>query len=214
MRVKDKMFLGQKHTKATKDKIKIVRKKQFPPMLGKTHTKITKLKISNKLKGRKLSKKTKLKMMGRVGWLKGKTMPSYIKNKLSIAMIKRINNNGGVSPANYSKRRYGRFYSKKNNKYIRYESGYELMACKSFEKDDSIKSYDRCKRVIKYYFNKYRHRYLPDYEITYNNGVKNIIEIKPNSQIKKEKNIAKFKFANSYCNKNGLKFKTLTEMSI
>lgn len=138
---------------------------------------------------------------------RGIVRSSSFKNNLSCLMAKRIIDNGGVHP-NLKK---GLFYSNKNQKEIKYDSGLEFKILQKLEQDEKVKSYGRCKFSIDYTFKDGLHKYIPDIDVIYTDNTEEIVEIKPEYMLKDEKNIAKFKFAKQYCIKNGATFKILTE---
>lgn len=53
------------------------------------------------------------------------------------------------------------------------------------------------------------HNYYPDFIVETNDGRTIMVEIKPESQWKWEKNLAKWSYAAAYCDKNGMEFKVL-----
>lgn len=109
----------------------------------------------------------------------------------------------------YCKRGY--FSSSKSTGKLYYSSSYEKRAYELLEQNSAVKNYKRCDFSISYKFNNKEKNYLPDILVTYTNGSKDIIEIKPNYLLKDEKNIAKFKAGNKYCKDNNLKFNVWTE---
>lgn len=108
---------------------------------------------------------------------------------------------------------------------------WERSVCKFFDENASIKKWASEEIVIPYVHpidNKI-HNYFPDFLVEFeSNGKTNfwLIEIKPKKQVnlkenasKKERitwaiNSAKWKAAQSYCNKNNFEFKVLTEKEI
>jgi hypothetical protein len=109
----------------------------------------------------------------------------------------------------HSKR--GIFYSTKNKANIRYESGLELLIYKLLEQMSHVKSYQRCNFFIEYQFDTSIHRYIPDLFVEYSCDQNEIIEIKPNWQLKDMRNKAKFKAAKRYAKKINAKFVIYTE---
>lgn len=112
----------------------------------------------------------------------------------------------------YAKR--GTFYSKKNKKYIRYESSYELVAMKLFEEMDHLKSYRRCNFYIEYMCNNIIKGYIPDFLLIYECGVKEIIEVKPKKRLNEDINKLKFKAGKKYAKTNNLVFSIYTEKDL
>lgn len=135
------------------------------------------------------------------------------RRKLSEARIRVIQQKGGCD---YNSRRYkkGVFYSIKNQKELRYDSSLELCAYQILEQLSKVKSYDRCKFSIDYTFKDSMHKYLPDIEVVYIDGSKDIIEVKPIYLINDEKNQAKFIAAKEYCDRNNMKYSIWTDKDI
>ena len=67
---------------------------------------------------------------------------------------------------------------------------------------------------IDYIYEGYKHKYIPDILIEYNCGKKKLCEIKPNSQKKLPKNLAKWSAAADYCKKRNWEFIVLTEKGL
>lgn len=107
-------------------------------------------------------------------------------------------------------------YSPYENKDISLDSTWEEKFFNICIKDINIKSVIRSPFTIKYINpidNKY-HNYIPDFLIEYNNGAKELIEIKPkyllNDPIVKSKEYS----AINYCENNNIKYKFITEDDI
>lgn len=71
----------------------------------------------------------------------------------------------------------GTFYSERQMKNIHFDSSYEEMFLQKLELDANVKSFDRCRDIIKYDFDG-QHSYNPDFEVVYKNGDVKIFEIK------------------------------------
>ena len=108
---------------------------------------------------------------------------------------------------------------------------WERNVCKFCDENSSIKKWSFEEIVIPYQspIDKKMHNYFPDFLIEFENknGIQRwMIEVKPKKQTflkenasKKEKitwiiNQAKWKAAESYCNKHGIEFKIITEKEI
>jgi len=108
---------------------------------------------------------------------------------------------------------------------------WERNVCKFCDENESIKKWSFEEIVIPYQspIDKKVHNYFPDFLIEFDNGngIKTwMVEVKPKKQTflkenasKKEKitwiiNQAKWKAAESYCNKHGIEFKIITEKEI
>ena len=110
-------------------------------------------------------------------------------------------------PESWGKNNYnsGYYLSKKNNCKIYYASSYEKQAFEILEQLDEVKYYNRCKFSIDYMNPKdnFMHKYIPDIEVIYQSGKRQIIEIKAKWQLEDEINKAKFaaakeRFGNEY----------------
>ena len=81
----------------------------------------------------------------------------------------------------YSSHKTGYYFSKKNNCKIYYASSYEKQAFEILEQLEEVKYYNRCKFSIDYVNpnDLLMHKYVPDIEVVYKSGNRQIIEIKP-----------------------------------
>ena len=59
-----------------------------------------------------------------------------------------------------------------------------------------------------------KHRYFPDFLVKFTNGIKRLIEIKPQSQWKDPVNIAKWKSAEKFCKLHGIEFVVLGQKEL
>ncbi len=111
----------------------------------------------------------------------------------------------------WSKHYYqGSFFSKKNNKDVRYKSGFEYGFYKVLELLDCVVKYDvECLYIQYQLMGKTKH-YVPDVLIHYKDGTKQLVEVKGLKEVKTKINQAKFKAAKKYCKKNNLEFKVWT----
>jgi hypothetical protein len=140
---------------------------------------------------------------------KGRKLSKEMREHLSIARIEYIKNNPTMG---YGHR--GVYLSKKSNKHIRHESSHELNACKLFDKDANVLSFDRCKIFIPYRFNGFKKNYLPDFQVEHKTEGTRIIEIKPSRDVAIKLNQAKFKAAARFCLRNNMLFIVLTEKEL
>lgn len=104
--------------------------------------------------------------------------------------------------------------AKNNGKKMHYRSSWEEQVYESLEKMGDVIAYDVEPFSIPYYFKGKRHRYFPDLKVTYTNGIVEIWEIKPQTQITNERNQAKFKSAEYFCHQRGWKLEIITEQRI
>jgi hypothetical protein len=201
--------LNKKHSEATKDKIR-------QSHLGKKHSKKTIEKIRSSNLGQKRSKKTIRNMiLERTGKKHPRTPLSLAtRRKLSEARIKLIQS--GFRQDNFVKKyKSGRFYSNKNKKNLYYRSSYELVAFKMFEQMENVECYEPEPFLIYYTGddNK-KHIYIPDILITYKNGTKEIIEVKPERRLKETSNILKLKAGKKYALDHNMTYRIITEKTL
>jgi hypothetical protein len=113
-----------------------------------------------------------------------------------------------------TKFKQGNFYSEKNHCNIFFRSGLELKFIKHLEKNPKVRKYKAESLQIEYSFNGGTHNYIPDILVEYTDGKIELWEIKPKSQTKWDKNIAKWKAANVYCKKRNWDFIVMTENAL
>lgn len=113
-----------------------------------------------------------------------------------------------------TKFKQGNFYSEKNKCNIFFRSGLELKFIKHLEKNPKVRKYKAESLQIEYFFNGGNHNYIPDILVEYTDGKIELWEIKPKSQTKWDKNIAKWKAANIYCKKRNWEFIVMTENAL
>ena len=133
--------------------------------------------------------------------------------KQSINRVKYIQEHG-MNPGGYRCAKRGVFYSDKNQKEIKHDSGMELLAYQILEQLSKVKSYDGCKFSIDYTFKDGIHRYIPDIDIVYTDNTREIIEIKPEYLLEDGCNQAKFRAAKEYCDRNDMRYSVWTEKEI
>ena len=164
---------------------------------------------------------------GKIPWNKGITWPKEVLVKMSkskkgqsLTNEHRRNISLGLARAYAEGRRSGDrrrfitgyFYSKKNGKDMYYRSSYELFAYRILEQMKPVSSYVTEPFSISY-FNGYDHisQYIPDILVIYDDGFKELIEVKPERDVEKIKNVRKFKAARKYCDKHDMRFSVWTE---
>lgn len=129
-----------------------------------------------------------------------------------------------------------KYLGDKNN--VIYRSSWELAFLKFCDKNSSVKEFSSEEIVIPYISPKdgRQHRYFPDFFVKFQNNEKVIIEIKPSSECREpvppkkktqkalnnflnaietyQVNQAKWKFAEEFCTRNGMKFVVFTEQDL
>ena len=136
----------------------------------------------------------------------GHEVSKKTREKLSQAAVKQFLNNDCYG--------FKKFFSNKNQKNIYYQSSYELVAFQQLESDDEALIFSRCPFGIPYFIKGNKHNYLPDIFVTYKDGSKLVIEIKPSVFVNDPVNIAKWKSAIKYCKKEDYIFKVWTEKEL
>lgn len=168
---------------------------------GKTKENDLYVKIrSHKIKNNINTKRNQFKK-GQIPWNKNIDDNDYYL-KLSRILRLRSNINGRHIKS-------GLYKSTKMNIEILYQSSWELERFKELDESENVLSYKRCEDVIKYInINNKIKRYIPDIEITYNNGIVEIEEIKGwlNDNI-----ILKLSAAKDFYQNTNKKYKILTK---
>jgi len=135
----------------------------------------------------------------------------------------------------------GFFKPKNESKYmgsaknIVYRSGWEFKYMMQLDHDPNVKQWASEEIIIKYLspVDKRQHRYFPDFYVEYTDGRRELIEVKPMSQVKQPKidkkksrrklinelktwevNQSKWAYAQEWCKQNGVTFKVLTEREL
>lgn len=90
------------------------------------------------------------------------------------------------------------------------------MAFNILEQQDAIVKYEKCKFSIDYVSpdDGFLHKYIPDILVIYDDGRKQIIEIKAEWKLNDEINKAKFNVARKYCIDNNMDFSIWTQKEI
>jgi len=203
----NKRFVHGHHRRGKKDSEETKRRKSenHKGMKGKYHSLESRKKQSKSHKGKPSpmkGRKQSLESRKRISeTLKGRKLSEEHKKNMSISANNRID----------PRYKSGYFYSEKMQKEILYQSSLELDALEMFEKDSDIWSIERYNLgPIKYKMNGSFHSYNPDYFL----NKKIVIEVKPEWQLKNEKNLAKMKAGKKYCKEKGFEFKILTEKNL
>ena len=122
-----------------------------------------------------------------------------------------------------------------NTKGIVYRSGWEFKVMMQLDHDPNVVKWASEEFSIRYLspIDKRFHRYFPDFYVEYKDGRKELIEVKPQHQVKKpeanrkknrkkllneivtyERNKAKWAYAQEWCKQRGVQFKILTEKEL
>lgn len=114
---------------------------------------------------------------------------------------------------NLSKRTPKHHHSRKAGKVL-YRSSYELQAYKLLDRDPRVRTYVPEPGRIAYTLNGREHSYVPDLLVKHRCGRKVVVEIKPESQVATEKNLAKFRAAKRFCIEHGADWEVWTEKEL
>ena len=117
------------------------------------------------------------------------------------------------------KKRYhtGIHLSVKLTSRMKYRSGWELTYAKLLDNDPNVKSYSYESIVIPYMSNKTTHkvrRYFPDFFITYVDGSRVLVEIKPRRKLTQKTVIKKLTAAKIWCECNDVTLRIITEIEL
>lgn len=122
-----------------------------------------------------------------------------------------------------------KLFESQRSKPIIYRSSWELQFIKWLERSSIVVNWASECVKINYVMGMAAKHYYPDFYVTFVDGTKALIEIKPLGQTKKPsdsipknsfawktyvKNIYKWKAAKEFCDRHGLKFMILTEKTI
>lgn len=112
---------------------------------------------------------------------------------------------------NFSEKSYrtvaAHFASQKNNSYIYCRSSYERLYCELLEVDSTVLSFCNSSHRIKYIDENGKERiYLPDFDVYYNNGKVELVEIKNKYTGAMIRNKLKIQAAKKYCKENNIDF--------
>jgi len=111
----------------------------------------------------------------------------------------------------------GKFLSAKMNVEMTYRSSWELAYFRYLDNCDNVKAFWSESLKIEYVTNiktKKTRNYIPDLLIEYNDGTKQLVEIKPKSKLRQRINLKKFKAAERWSEEKGLKFILITEVDL
>ena len=160
-------------------------------------------KVSKALKGVVRSEDTRQKMSeAKLAFYKT-TEGEALKKKLSILTAKGHSENKFENT-----KRSGWYHSTKNNSLVFYGSSYELRLCWELDQDDEVESYET---QINYVAED-RGRCL-DCLVTYTDGSKMAIEVKPESRLTEQTNIDQIADSMDYAMSQGWKFDVCTELT-
>ena len=139
--------------------------------------------------------------LGQISYMKGKKHSKETKEKISKTKSESYTS-GKVKWTGRGNR--GIFYSIKNRRSLSYRSSFELMAYQILEQMSKVKEYEVEPFAIPYISDGIIRHTVPDILVTYIDGKKEIIEVKPCYMLDDEKTIAKISALRNYCRDNNL----------
>jgi hypothetical protein len=113
-----------------------------------------------------------------------------------------------------TKFKQGNYISQKTNRNVNFRSGLELKFYEQLEKNPKVRDYRVENINIEYFFEGTKHTYTPDVLVEYTDGKIEMWEIKPKSQTKWPKNLAKWQAANIFCKNRNWEFIVVTENAL
>ena len=117
-----------------------------------------------------------------------------------------------IDETNFSR---GKYFSNKNNCFIKHDSSYEVRAYELLEELGNVVSYKRCNFYIKYFYDGIDRSTNPDLLLTYADGTTEMVEVKPRRFVTNcDKTIKKINVANQYCKERGIKYSVWTERKL
>ena len=137
----------------------------------------------------------------------GKKRTREVRELLSTLAIQRC-----IDETNFSR---GKYFSNKNNCFIKHDSSYEIRAYELLEQEDSIASYKRCNFYIKYFYDGINRSTNPDLLLTFVDGHTEMVEVKPQRWVVNcDKTRKKINVAHQYCKKIGIRYSVWTESKL
>ena len=223
---------GRKHSPEAIEKMRAAKRGANNPLYGRGHTPETRAKMSASRKGVPSTRDMKgvnnpyygkhhtpeqkqrhREWMLKNNPFKGKRHSEKTRDLLSSKVAARLIERPELSSGHHHFKT-GHYDSVKAGKSLFYGSSYELCAFKKLEVDPSVVEYDRCRFWIPYMLEGIRHRYSPDIFVTYTDGRKVVIEIKPLDYMNTPDNVAKFSFGRQYCAEHGFEYVIWTEVEL
>lgn len=108
----------------------------------------------------------------------------------------------------------GKYHSTKMNRDLGYRSSWEKDYYEMLDNDPKVKQFFVECMKIPYFFNKKIRNYIPDILVIYEDGTKEIVEIKPVRMMNDAKNKAKFAAAEWIRKNSSYKFRIINEVDI
>lgn len=138
---------------------------------------------------------------------KNKKPVTFNKSRIELASklaAERLINGKNENLGSYKFGKMGYFYSNKNTRYIKYRSNYEKRCYEILENLDVVTSYESEPFRIEYIVEGIKRNYIPDLLVTYLDGTKKLIEVKPISKLYCKDTLIKKLYADNYCKDNNI----------
>jgi hypothetical protein len=97
---------------------------------------------------------------------------------------------------------------------ICYQSSWEVIFAKYLDNNSLVIKFEKDKVRLPYFYNNKNRIYIVDFLVTYEDGKKELVEIKPAGLVNKEENPAKFEVAQKWCEQRSIDFVVITEDEI
>lgn len=154
---------------------------------------------------------------GREPWLKGLTKETDFRlvrmgEKISEIIAQKMVE-GTWSPP-HTGFRGEHFTSSKTGQSFYLRSSYESRYVRMLEEDPTVATYEYEPLRIPYLFEGSTHNYVPDFLVTYTDGRKRLVEVKPELLTDTPKNAAKSVVAQSWCHANDVQYVLVSESDL
>jgi hypothetical protein len=125
-----------------------------------------------------------------------------------------------IAAGEYDKSKWakkGEFFASKAQRLIPYRSSWELRAIEMLEADPTVESFRFEPMRIPYLYgiredgSEQKRHYIPDFIVTYSDGRRVMVEVKPHCYVDTAVNRAKAEAAREYCSEVGASFEFWTQ---
>lgn len=131
--------------------------------------------------------------------------------KISVIISQKIVDGEWTHPMGFES---GWFESQKCEKSMFYRSSYERRYFEMLEIDTNVSAFQSEPFRLPYLFEGSMKNYVPDVLVTLQNGVQQLVEVKPGALVNDTQNIAKRNAAQAWCHANGVEYVLVTEKDL
>ena len=219
---------GRHHSEETKRKISEAKKGQKPALVTRQEVSKNQLGKPSHSKGCKWSEESKAQLSKSIAKWNASLTPEQkqeYSRRQSAALKGRVFTDEwkanlrearkhvllGSTPFSSKQFKQGKYFSKKGNKDIIYQSSYELAAFEMLEIRREVVSYDRCPYAIPYTLEDGLHNYIPDIFIKFDDGEDVVVEVKPEFMLTDPVTIIKHLEAAKFFDERDISFEVWTE---